>query len=383
MKHLQAVAPQIVHEAIDERQHVRVKLPAQLLLDVRDTQVLCQIEDLSLGGISLTCPKELTQNKMYNAHLSLVVKTFTLKLDITLKVTSQRDRTFGLVFVDLEKDKQDVLRFLINSYLSGEIAEIDGVFNVLQRENHIKERKKSFVAKRSIAERIQAIAGSGLYLLAGLGILSVLLYKCYLFFFRVEAVNAVVQADSFEISMPENGQVRFLIEKGATEVRTGQPIASVSTQLMANFNSPADLQALANLSQADLQTVLGKSLIETVITSPCDCLVYFPNKTTDRYAYKTEALMHLIPKNQPMEVEASLPFNKLNETASIERVVIRIYGQEDAVTGTVVDSALDAENNLLKLKIQPATALPASFYLKPAAVEFYKRVPFFSALIEG
>ena len=66
-----------------------------------------------------------------------------------------------------------------------------------------------------------------------------------------------------------------------------------------------------------LQTLLGRATIETVINSPCDCQVYFPSQPLDGYGYKEAPLMHLLPKDQGLFVRANVPFGKLADVSRI------------------------------------------------------------------
>ncbi|MCE6982471.1 PilZ domain-containing protein, partial [Pseudomonas frederiksbergensis] len=119
--------------------------------------------------------------------------------------------------------KRDILRYIISAYLSGEIADINGLFNVMQRENYIKERKHKYASARSSGERLKATLGTLLYAAAGLAALGFVAYKCYLLFFRIPAVQAQVSANAQVISMPDNGYVKFLLAPGQTEVKAGTP----------------------------------------------------------------------------------------------------------------------------------------------------------------
>ncbi|MDN4544655.1 MULTISPECIES: PilZ domain-containing protein [unclassified Pseudomonas] len=371
-----SLSANVVHEATDERQFVRIKIPATVILQSWEGPLECEIQDISLGGISLLCGKELKIGSMYSASIRLNLSTININIDARIRVVSQRADEVGAEFIELDAQKRDILRYMIAAYMSGEVADFNGLFNVMQRENYIKERKKVTSSSRTVFERLQAMLGSLLFLALGLLVMSLLAYKTYLFFFRVSAAHAQVSAEAYQVNMPENGYVKFMVGGDAGEVKAGEPIATVSTQLLTNFNSPADLQALASLSQSDLQTLLGRSLIETVIASPCDCYVYFPGRKLDSYAYKTDPLLHLIPKDQPLVVKASFPFDKLKDINRIQRVSLRVSGMPGAFGGKVVGSAVDSVNQMLVLSILPETTLPLSAYQHPVAVDVYLDLPF-------
>ena len=140
------------------------------------------------------------------------------------------------------------------------------------------------------------------------------------------------------------------------------------------------LEALARLSQNDLQSLLGRTLIETTLASPCDCYVYFPSKPTDGYAYKFAELAHLIPADDDLYVKASFPFDKLKGLHDISAIDLQVFGEPEPRKGTVIRSAVDAENQALVLSIKPDQALPLTAYQQPVTVDLFKGLPLTSSL---
>ncbi|MDD1977072.1 MULTISPECIES: PilZ domain-containing protein [Pseudomonas] len=370
-------AANVVHEAIDERQYVRTRINAKVTLAADGQPTLdTTLQDISLGGIGLRHDKPLTIGSLYNASIRLRLNQVDLSLDSKVRIVSQRGEEVGAQFVDLDAQKRDILRYIISAYLSGEIADINGLFNVMQRENYIKERKQQHASARSSGDRLKAVAGTLLYTAAGLAALGFVAYKSYLLFFRIPAVQAQVSANAQVISMPDNGYVKFLLQPGQTDVKAGQPLANISTQLATSFTSPADMKAVADLSPGDLQTLLGRATIETVINSPCDCDVYFPTQPLDGYGYKQAPLMHLLPRDQGLFVTANVPFDKLADISRVTSVDLKVFGLDEHFSGKVVDSRVDEANKNLALTIAPDTPLPRQAYQKPVAVDLFLGLPF-------
>lgn len=370
------VPANVVHEAIDERQYVRTKLNARVLLSATGQPSFeSTLQDISLGGIGLVHADPLKIGSLYNASIKLRLNQIDLNIDSKVKIVSQRGQEVGAQFVDLDTQKRDILRYIITAYMSGEIADINGLFNVMQRENYIKERKHTYASARSAGDRLKAMTGTLLYTAAGIAALSFVAYKSYLLLFRIPALQAQVSANAQVISMPDNGYVKFLLQPGQTEVKAGEPVASISTQLATSFTSPADMKAVADLSPGDLQTLLGRATIETVINSPCDCQVYFPSKPLDGFGYKQAPLMHLLPKNEDLFVTANVPFDKLADISRVTSVDLQVFGLDERFTGTVVDSRVDELNKNLALTIRPDTRLPAQAYLKPVSVDLFLGLP--------
>ncbi|SDQ63109.1 alginate biosynthesis protein Alg44 [Pseudomonas sp. UC 17F4] len=372
-----AVPANVVHEAIDERQYVRTKLNARVKLSAAGQPPFdSTLQDISLGGIGLVHPEPLKIGSLYHASIQLRLNQVDLNIDSQIKIVSQRGQEVGAQFVELDSQKRDILRYIISAYLSGEIADINGLFNVMQRENYIKERKHKYASARSSGERLKATLGTLLYAAAGLAALGFVAYKCYLLFFRIPAVQAQVSANAQVISMPDNGYVKFLLAPGQTEVKAGAPVASISTQLATSFTSPADMKALADLAPGDLQTLLGRATIETVINSPCDCELYFPSKPLDGFGYKQAPLVHLLPRDEGLFVTANVPFDKLADIGRVTSVDLKVFGLDETFSGKVIDSRVDEANKNLALTIAPDSPLPRAAYQKPVAVDLYLGLPF-------
>ncbi|PTU74212.1 PilZ domain-containing protein [Pseudomonas mangrovi] len=366
----------VVHESIDERQFVRTRIPARVTLTDSNGKALeCEIKDLSLGGMGLDCDSPLAVGGLYDATLFLNLNAIDLTIDTRLKVVSQRESVVGAEFVDLDPKKRDILRYLMSAYMSGEIVDISGLVNVMQRESYIKSRKQKTDHVRSLRQRLQAAAGTLLFVCLGLLALVFIVYKTYMMLFHIPAAQAQVSADAYVISMPDNGYLKYSIAEGQTSVSRGEPIATVSSQLASRLNTPADIGALSNLSQQDLQMVLGRALIETVISSPCDCDLYFPGQRLDSFAYHQQPLVHLLPKDRPLYVTASVPFGKLNDIRELSSIRMNVFGIDESIGGSIIDAHADNETGLLQLKIQPDQPLPLSSYQKPVAVDLFLSTP--------
>lgn len=355
----------VVHETIDERQHIRVKVPSWVTFTTSNNQFRSQLEDVSLGGASFITKEKLTQNQLLDITIEFKLTEFNLELPLKAKVVSQKNET-KISFVDVEPKQLDTLSYIISSYLAGELVSANGVLNVVQRENLIKQRNVKADNVRGLADRSKAIFGTLIYFIVGLTIASLLLSKLYAYFFEIKATTASVSSDAFIIYMPSNGYVDFTVNGNQTKI--GEPIATISSQLSTSFNTPDDLKALSDISDQDLQVILGKALLETVIASPCDCFIYYPERGVDKYAYKEEALMHLLPLDSPLYVRAVIPFVRIDDLNSIQGVYLRKFGDEKSIPGEILRSEVDEETGSLILVIKPSLPYLPADYLKPAEV---------------
>lgn len=375
MNMAQTTQPEIVHEALDERQYVRTAFPARVTLSTPGKTIQCDILDLSLGGMGLSCRGPLPEGHLYEARLTLELRDASLSLDSRVRVVANRGETTGVAFVDMPQTRRDILRHVIGAYLAGELVETNGILTLMQRENYIRQRKQKADNTRSWSERLRSMLGTSFFLLAGLAILAALSYQLYVYFFRLESTQAIVDTQAFRVTMPENGFVTFLIPEGQTTVKRGEPIAAVSTRLLASLNTPADLAALEDLGDEQVQQLLGRSLIETVISSPCDCEVYYPGPHADRYSYKEESLVHLLPQDSEMHIRASFPPEQIRKLNRTEDVRVQIMGVDGTFGGSIVSARLDEQARQTDVLIRPDQPVPGSAYLSPASVRLYHDAP--------
>lgn len=245
-------AANIVHEAVDERQYVRTRMNARVrLASAGQAPFEVALQDISLGGLGLIHDAPLKVGTLYDASIRLRLNQVDLNIDSKIRIVSQRGNEVGAQFVELDAQKRDILRYLISAYMSGEIADINGLFNVMQRENYIKERKHKYASARTPGARLKALTGTLLYTAAGIAALAFVGYKGYLLFFRIPALQAQVATNAQVISMPDNGYVKYLLPAGATEVQAGQPLASISTQLAADLPEVRELDINPLLADRD------------------------------------------------------------------------------------------------------------------------------------
>ena len=105
-----------------------------------------------------------------------------------------------------------------------------------------------------------------------------------------------------------------------------------------------------------------------MIASPCDCFVYYPEQASDRYAYKEEELLHLLPVDKPLYVKATFPFTRIDALNNSSEINIRIFGHAEPTKGKIVRSEVDSKLGNLVLLIEPLEPLAKEDYLKPAEV---------------
>lgn len=368
--------PKIVHEAIDDRQHVRARLPGKVKLFGRTGEITCDLYDLSLGGVGVITQAPLKEGMIFKGNIIIPMANADLQVAVDLKVNKVRSEIVGLGFMDISPGKRDMLRHIMSSYLSGDIVDVDGVLNVMQRENYIKQRKDKAASVRAWSERIKSIVGTLMYFIVGVSILAFLAYKVYLYLFQITTTNAFVTADIYNVSMPDNGYVNFLLPPDQSRVAKGEPIAVVSSQLSSSITTPADVKALLDLSDADASALLGRTMIETVINSPCDCDLVYVQGFDSRYDYKGATLIDLIPVDKPMYIKATIPSQRLSDIQRAKTATVSVYGADTEYGAQVVSARYSQDQEALELRLMTEEPLTTESYKAPVRVSLIKDLSF-------
>lgn len=132
-----AIAPQFVHESEAQRQFARVRMPAKLFVKLDGTTVKFPIEDMSAGGFGIKLGNEgLRRGQVYNGRLVFRIDGFDLAVDVEFvpRNFTGNDGRCGCEFQNLGANEVSVLRYLITSFLSGELVSAGDVLNTLSRE---------------------------------------------------------------------------------------------------------------------------------------------------------------------------------------------------------------------------------------------------------
>lgn len=372
--------PAIVHEAIDQRQYVRTFLPVQVALLIKGLEFYCEVADISLGGMAILITdnlkpwlKNIKKNSIISAQVNLGLHAFSLNMYCDVKPVGYKDSVLRVAFHNWDPSQMDTLRHIISSHLSGEIVRVDDVFNVMKRENYVTSRKKKTETPRTIADRMKAVFGTALQVVLGILCLYFTASKFYEHLFTVQSTSAIVHGDPYVVQMPDDGYVDFLIDPTVRNVAIGQPIASFSNQLGTKINAAGILGQNHRLSGPELKELLEDTILETVVTSPCDCWVYYPNNLrSDRYTYKGQELVHLLPRDGPLKVKAQFPFEKLKDINKVSSVMIEFLGLQNPVPAKVSRTNVTDNGKMIEIILKSQIPNGRSRYLEPVTVTVIK-----------
>jgi alginate biosynthesis protein Alg44 len=371
------ITSKISHQTVDERQHVRAKIPALITLQNSDgNNLTANVTDISLGGIGFEYGEELPLGILMHGSIKLRIQGAEISIETHIKIISQHETMIGAQFVDMDRQKIELLRHLIMATISGEITDIGGLIHVLQREHHIYQRKTTETFTRSLTERLSAVSGTLIFLLIGIAALALIIYHGYMLAYRIPAATGSVSGNIYTLIMPESGNLKYLIDEQRKTIQTGEPLANVSTRLANSLAGIKTIQNTPTLSEQDAQDLLSSVSIDTVINSPCNCEIYYPNGRLDGFYYRETPVIELIPIDEPLFIKASVPYSELSDINKIQTVELTVFGVSEKIHGTLIRARLNENTQHIDLELQPTKELPRNSYHNPVSVDIYLAPPF-------
>ncbi len=365
-----AIAPQFVHESEAQRQFARVRMPAKLFVKLDGTTVKFPIEDMSAGGFGIKLGNEgLRRGQVYNGRLVFRIDGFDLAVDVEFvpRNFTGNDGRCGCEFQNLGANEISVLRYLITSFLSGELVSAGDVLNTLSRENFTKARKGKGSQALGFFASARAMVVSLVMMTVGLIAVAFIGYQLWQIYFVTTAESAMVASENVPVRLPKDAKVTTLVEAG-DQVEAGQAIASFDAPMLSYVN---DLVGNGNYTVEQIEELLGQSVRGT-LTSPCDCKVLNMLPAEDQYMSKGEKLAVLAPTDASAHVIARFNFEDGGDLEEGQSVTLRMPGG-DTQTGRIESLFVDSETpnqpgNAINALIEADEALPMQSVGRPIGV---------------
>lgn len=275
----------ITHEAEVQRQHPRYRIPVRCIMN--GTQV--SVVDVSVGGIGLrTGVIDVKTGRVLELTLIFPFSGYELSLPINAEVryVAEEHSRVGLRFVDVSPRQHNLLRFILDAYLAGEVVDAGDILDVSSRRNEGKTREvpqrprpQGILAHLSHHGRSAAgYIGIGAATMLLLGFIGMGLFERM---YIIPAQSALITADLVTVPAPSNGQVTFIAAGG--EVKAGEP----------------------------LLTIQGPQGSSVVIDSPCNCMVQARYSRTANFVREGMPILALREKTSTPYVTASIPHDQL------------------------------------------------------------------------
>ena len=325
----------MVHESEAQRQYARVRLPATLhRIDSRGKQRRHELHDLSAGGFRLRdAAIDLAAGEHGTATIRFMVGEVELSLPIRFQVRWQDTDSgdIGCAFQQMAPRHVAVLRYLITSFLSGELVSVDDTLDIMARNNFTKARRNRAPGERTgLLQMVRPVVMSLLFFGIGLAAFGLVCARLYDLYYVSHAESATVAARTYTVTMPRDGVLQSMVgTDGAVE--QGQPLALFRSSLLdlVRGNLEQDLLAPGTVEQ-----LLNKTLKGTV-TSPCNCRVQEQLVPDGQFATRGQAIFRLIDVDARPFVVARFSSARGARIAPGTPVAIRIAGEKDGMSGRV------------------------------------------------
>ncbi len=373
----------VVHEAEAQRQYARLKLPAKIRYRTPQGQELeAQLLDLSVGGFGFQPGNTLlSEGQRFHGKLMFEVEGIGFAMDVQFQVRSLVDgKRAGCEFHELRPREIAALRYLISSFLSGELVNVGDLISTLQRENFTKPRKGKGDDKMSLAARVKALGLSLSIFLVGVAAGSYVLYQLYDVYFITHADSAQVSVPGQQVSMPREGTVQSLVKVGDT-VAKGAPVGTFSSSaldVLKNVLKPEEM------APDNLQRLFDKSFQGT-LTSPCDCRVVAQLVGDGQVAAKGAAVFMMAPVDAVATVEARFPYRAFDELQPGSPVNFLVAGESEPRSGRISTLALQ-DGGLasdIRVAIQPDQPLATELAKRPVDVRIQPLGGLFDSVAAG
>jgi alginate biosynthesis protein Alg44 len=309
------VKPQIVHDMEVHRQHVRLKIPIQVEID----GIRHQVDDWSVGGFAVE--SVLTSRKPGERFWVRLIFPFeefelTMRREARMVYVDQGHGRFGCDFLAVSERHAEVLRYLVDAYLAGELVSAGDLLQARAGGNTAPVPIQaaydvgSGEALRPANGRYGAYAS---FALAGLALLAVVAFGVWQRYFAIDALSATIEAPVVEVRAPIAGRFVSALEPGE--------------------------RILEGAALGRVQPLDGAPL---TLESPCDCRVLDQVGVNGLYYQAGEPVIALVPAQEPLMVRAQLTLDQAERLEVGDRAEIHVPGRGEPVLGQVaqIDFAL-------------------------------------------
>lgn len=253
----------IVHEAASQRQHLRLKTP--VMGEVAGK--MCRIDNWSVGGIGLNdFDGDAQLENRLPVTLHFPFEGFDMKFDsaILVKHVDADERILGGAFEDMSPQRLSLLRYLIDSYLTGETVDAGDVLQIVSRDNTARARKANDPAEKTSRLRSALIAlrrnlGLLILSLATIALIAYVGFNLYARTFTVSGDGAITSPQAVILRAPSSGVVVGFAVQPGNRVQAGTLLASLQLPDGSVLNVNSDCDCIVGEYLTDIGAPLSKS----------------------------------------------------------------------------------------------------------------------------
>ena len=222
-------------------------------------------------------------------------------MEFQVRSVDPASRRVGCEFQNLKPREVAALRYLITSYLAGEVIGVGDMLNTLQRENFTKARKQGGGnGGMGFFGRVRAVTLSTAIFVVGVGAFAFILNQMYNLYFVTMPIPAWSASPTSRSPCPARAPCRAFAQRGSRQRRAdrhllGQPAGHAQGQPDRGAAQPGNIEKL-----------FGHQMKGTLI-SPCDCRVVQQLVADGQYANKGQVISTLAPRDSVASIEVRFP----------------------------------------------------------------------------
>lgn len=349
-----SAAAKIEREAEPQRHHVRLELPAIIVLNDKKYTT----GDISQGGFSIKANRDVFEAGTQDVKVYFPFQNFAFHLQLKAQPVyhNQATGTVGFSFPDIDSRQLSLLNLVIKSSLTGELASDGEIMEVLKHE----DAPKLDIYPHNKWSRIVPL---GLILVAGLTGLALLAGSIYENTSVVKSYMAVIEADTYAVRAEGEGIYDSLLAEGTQKVTRGQELAVLKSQA-----EPSQVNAAALTDAKDPPPVSSDSI---VIRSPCDCFVFKSFAKDGEFRTTGDVLFELLPLKTNSWVIANVRPDQSHRLRLQDDAYVQVAGENKFLEGHITQFLPPAfETDTIPVRIKTTEPIPPELIGQPAYVEF-------------
>lgn len=312
-------------EADEQRQHARYKLPLKCVIDQHRYSSI----DWCLGGVGVaTGNVTFGEGQVLPLQLQIPLDGFDMLLPVKAEVrhsSAETGRT-GFKFIDTSPAAQRMLRYIHDSYLSGEIIEGNDILDFAKRASgEVKLRPRKSDEAVPGAGKLRKAGGIVATLALSLALAAFLTSSLYQRLWVFEADSAVVTVDTVPVLAPANGIITNLV---TGPVKSGERILTVLTESGQSTSVVAscDCSAEPTGPAVDTQIKVGAQVLGLRHADAKPHVVAMVDRSHLMALYKAPHVSVDLPQGTVLHdvVVSQLPKVSEQSAATSDRVAVRI-----------------------------------------------------------
>lgn len=301
----------VLHEASSQRQHLRLKTPVVAAVEGK----MHRLDNWSVGGIGLIdFEDEVLPGTRLPVTLHFPFEGFEMKFDtvISVKHFDGEKKVLGGAFEEMSPQRLSLLRFVIDSYLTGETVDAGDVLQIVGRDNNARARSKrddsNEVSRiRSLLISLRRNFGLLILLIATLILAGYVAFNLYARTFTVAGDGAITSPQAVVLRAPGAGVIIGFSASPGARVQPGT--------------------LLASMQQPDGQ-------VQNVV-SDCDCIIGEYLADVGNPLTKAAPILSMVPTSGSTRATLIVRLQDIRKVKVNDRAAINFFNDDRVAMGVV------------------------------------------------